>query len=109
MVGVVVAQPTLRIDRQRVILGVSVRATRLENNLPLLSGRNGDEAMDVWDEFLLLVYGLPLAIVVGTALSAKLAARRMDKPLGWGKAFAIGVATFMISFAGMLVYWLLKR
>ncbi len=65
--------------------------------------------MDVWDEFLLLVYGLPPAIVIGTALSAKLAARFMDKPLGWGKAFAMGVATFMIGFAGMLVYWLLKK
>lgn len=70
---------------------------------------SGGEIVDVWDEFLLLVYGLPPAIVVGTALSAKLAARLMDKPLGWGKAFAIGVATFMIGFAGLLVHWLLKR
>lgn len=64
--------------------------------------------MDAWDEFLLLVYGLPPAIIVGTALVAKLAAGRMGKPLGWGRAFAIGVATLVIGFAGMLIHWLSK-
>ncbi|MBF0219488.1 MAG: hypothetical protein HQL49_08180 [Gammaproteobacteria bacterium] len=64
--------------------------------------------MDVWDEFLLMVYGLPPAVVVGAALVAKVAAKLMDKPLGWGKAFAIGVVTLVVSFAGAVAYWLLK-
>lgn len=64
--------------------------------------------MDAWDEFLLFVYGLPPAIVVGSALLAKLVARLVGKPLGWGKAFVIGAVAFVIGFAGMLVYWLLK-
>jgi hypothetical protein len=64
--------------------------------------------VDAWDEFLLLVYGLPPAIVVGAALVAKLVARLMGKPLAWGRAFAIGVATLVIGFAGMLIHWLSK-
>jgi len=64
--------------------------------------------MDVWDEFLLMVYGLPPIIVFGAALIAKLTARLKGKPLGWGKAFAIGVAMFFVSFAGVFAYWLLK-
>jgi len=64
--------------------------------------------VDAWDEFLLFVYGLPPAIVVGFALIAKLAARLMGKPLGWGRAFAIGVATLAVGFAGAFAYWLLK-
>ncbi len=73
----------------------------------VLAGK-GRAVVDAWDEFLLLVYGLPPAIIVGAALVAKLAAGLMRKPLGWGRAFAIGVAALVIGFAGMLIHWLSK-
>lgn len=60
--------------------------------------------MDVWDEFLLFVYGLPPAIVIGAALIAKLSARLMGKTLGWGKAFGIGALTLVAGIVGLAAY-----
>lgn len=65
--------------------------------------------MDVWDEFLLFVYALPPAIVIGAALIVKLAARLMGKPLGWGKAFGIGVVTLVVGIVGSATYLILSR
>lgn len=64
--------------------------------------------MDVWDEFLLFVYVLPPAIVVGAALVVKLAAKLMGKTLRWVNAFAIGVVTLVVGFAGLATYWILN-
>lgn len=60
--------------------------------------------MDVWDEFLLFVYGLPPAIVIGAALIARLAARLMGKPLGWGRAFGIGALALVAGIVGLAAY-----
>jgi len=49
----------------------------------------------VWDEFLLLVYGLPPAIVFSGAWIARLVARRFGKRLGWWPALGIGVVIFV--------------
>jgi len=64
--------------------------------------------MDVWDEFLLFVYGLPPAIVMGAALIARLVARLMGKTLGWGKAFGIGAVALVVGFAGLAAYLLVS-
>lgn len=64
--------------------------------------------MDVWDEFLLFVYGLPPAIVIGAALIARLVARLVGKPLGWGKAFGIGAVALVVGFAGLAAYLLVS-
>lgn len=60
--------------------------------------------MDVWDEVLLLVYGLPPAIVLGVALIAKLVARLLGKRLGWAKALGIGVVVLVASFVAYVKY-----
>ncbi|WP_127475419.1 hypothetical protein [Sulfurivermis fontis] len=60
--------------------------------------------MDVWDEFLLFVYGLPPAIVMGVALIARLFARLVGKPMGWGKAFGIGALALVVGIVGLAVY-----
>lgn len=54
--------------------------------------------MDGWGGALIIVYGLPPAIVIGVALLAKLVAQLLDKRLGWWKALGIGVVALVASF-----------
>lgn len=60
--------------------------------------------MDVWGEVLLIVYGLPPAIVIGVALIARLAARLSGKRLGWGPALAIGVVVLIVSIVAYVKF-----
>lgn len=60
--------------------------------------------MDVWDEFLLFVYGLPPAIVFAGAWIARFVTRRFGKDLGWWPALGIGVVVFVASFVAYAMY-----
>lgn len=60
--------------------------------------------MDVWDQFLLFVYGLPPAMVFAGAWIARLVARRFGKDLGWLPALGIGVLVFVASFVAYGMY-----
>ncbi len=80
-----------------------VRVSRCSTELA--QGRNlfetewrGCKVMDVWDEFLLFVYGLPPAMVFAGAWIARLVAQRFGKDLGWLPALGIGVVVFVASF-----------
>lgn len=60
--------------------------------------------MDVWDEVLFIIYGLPPAIVLGVALIAKLVAQLLGKRLGWAKALGIGIVALVVSFVVYVTY-----
>lgn len=60
--------------------------------------------MDVWDQFLWFVYGLPPAIVFAGAWIARLVARRFGKSLGWLPALGIGVMVFVAIFVAFAVH-----
>lgn len=60
--------------------------------------------MDVWANFLFIVYALPPAIVFVGAWLARLVARRFGKRLGWWPALGIGVLVFVTSFVAYVKY-----
>jgi|GEM_PF-6528244 len=59
--------------------------------------------MDVWSEFLFIVYGLPPAIVFAGAWLARRVAGRLGKRLGWLPALGLGVLVFVASFSAYLI------